>query len=52
MRWLPCIALLGMLPGATALAAPAEEFRLREHCPPSFEKTAAGRCGRGERYQL
>jgi cytochrome c peroxidase len=52
MRWRPCIALFGMLLGGAALAAPAEEFQLRDHCPPSFEKTAAGRCELRSLYQF
>lgn len=44
--------LLGMVLGAAALAAPAGEFRLSERCPPSFEKTAAGRCELRSLYQF
>ena len=52
MPWRPGVALLGMLLGGALLAAPAEEFRLREHCPPSFEKTAAGTCELRSLYQF
>ena len=52
MSWRTVAVLLVMLSGGTTLAAPAEEFRLREHCPPSFEKTAAGTCELRSLYQF
>ena len=52
MSWRTVAVLLVMLSGGTTLAAPAEEFRLRDHCPPSFEKTAAGTCELRSLYQF